>query len=76
MSSSETYQTMYCNGSCLLFEKRALLYFEILQRRVYDSCNIQDGALCDNSQPLTIITKRSILDVAAAGDALLLKILN
>ena len=77
MSSSETYQTMYYNGSCLLlFEKRALLYFEILQRQVYDSCNIQDGALCDNSQPLTIITKRSILDVAAAGDALLLKILN
>ena len=34
-------------------------------------CNIQDGALCDNyyhKAPLTIITKRSNLDVAAALD--------
>ena len=33
-------------------------------------CNIQDGALCDIVncwRPLTIITKRSILDVAAAA---------
>ena len=32
-------------------------------RRIYGYCNIQDGALCDN-----IITKRSILDVAAVLD--------
>ena len=37
------------------------MYFR-LQRRIWDCCNIQDGALCDNSerlvtvQPLTIIT--------------------
>ena len=36
------------------------------QRRIYDYCNIQDG------KPLTIITKPSILDVAAALDPPLL----
>ena len=37
----------------------------IHQRRIEDCYNIQDGALCDNS---FIITKRSILDVAAVLD--------
>ena len=41
------------------------------QRRIEGCCKIQDGALCDNSnsfQPLTIIAKCSIMDVAAALD--------
>ena len=36
--------------------------FKKSQRRMQGCCNIQDGALC------LIITKRSILDVAAALD--------
>ena len=36
-----------------------------IQGRIWDCCNIQD-------EPLTIITKRSILDVAAALDPPLL----
>ena len=41
------------------------------QRRIQDCCDIQDGVLCDNIngwKPSTIITKRSLLDVAAVID--------
>ena len=43
--------------------------YKRMQRRIQNCCNIQDGALCDNGfQPLTIITKCSILDVEAVLD--------
>ena len=45
--------------------------FCYMQRRIYGCCNIQDGALCDivnGWKTLAIITKHSILDVAAALD--------
>ena len=45
--------------------------FCYMQRRIYGYCNIQDGALCDivnGWKTLAIITRHSILDVAAALD--------
>ena len=43
--------------------------YKRMQRRIQNCCNIQDGALCDNGfQPLTIITKCSILDVETVLD--------
>ena len=43
--------------------------YKRMERRIQNCCNIQDGALCDNGfQPLTIITKCSILDVEAVLD--------
>ena len=43
--------------------------YKRMDRRIQNCCNIQDRALCDNGfQPLTIITKCSILDVETVLD--------
>ena len=43
------------------------------QRQIWDCCNIQDGALCDNSQWLSILDVAAVLDPSLMGNLLLVK---
>ena len=62
-----TSEWLFLNITVLLFRFSHLLSRH--QRRIKDCCSVQDGAFCDNSwKLLTIITKRSILDVAVVLD--------
>ena len=62
-----TSEWLFLNITVLLFRFSHLLSRH--QRRIKDCCSVQDGAFCDNSwKLLTIITKRSIFDVAAVLD--------
>ena len=62
-----TSEWLFLNITVLLFRFSHLLSRH--QRRIKDCCSVQDGAFCDNSwKLLTIIIKRSILDVAVVLD--------